>query len=227
MLVFLIVCAALALLLASPITLRFRYEDFPRLRVWFLCFFYTIPLDKKQKAKKQSKESPKKRRKKKAAKQEKKTDPFRALVEKKGLAAAIGDLCGALRLIFERAARLCSHVRIPRLRLSITVGGTDAAQTAILCGGVCAAVYPLLGFTSALMQMHSPHIEIQPDYTCGDWSAHCDVKARVALWWLLVAGVSALVALIGSKIQPSNVHQTRATPPRDRKKQSKKGGVSK
>ena len=76
-----------------------------------------------------------------------------------------------------------------RLRLSITVGGTDAAQTAILCGGVCAAVYPLLGFTSALMQMHSPHIEIQPDYTCGDWSAHCDVKARVALWWLLVAGV--------------------------------------
>ena len=225
MLALILVCAIIALLLASPVTLRFRYDGQPRMRVWYLCFFYNIPLDSEQKARKQRKKSPKEKRKKKKEEQAKKADPFRALVEKKGLLAAVSDICGTVHLLLERAARLFSHVRVVRLRLKSSVGGSDAAQAAVLCGGVCAAVYPLLGFASALVHLRAPYIDIQPNYHSSDWSVQADCKLRVALWWFLAAGGAAAWALIQSKVKQSKVHQFRAAPSRQKKKQSKKGGV--
>ena len=225
MLVCFIVCAALALLLASPVTLRFRYDGFPCMRVWFLCFFYTIPMDKRQKAVKQAKKPAKKGRKKKKEAAEKKADPFRALVDKKGLPGAVSDVCDMVRLLLERAARLLSHVRVPRLVLKASVGGSDAANSAILCGGVCAAVYPLLGFVSALVHMRAPQIDIAPNYESRDWSVQADVKARVALWWILAALTGALWVLIRSKVKQSKANQARAARPQAGKTQSKKGGV--
>lgn len=213
MLIFFIVCAALALLLAAPVTLRFRYDGSPRLRIWYLCFFYTVKWDKAG-AKNPSGKRPKKAK----GKPPKKSDPFRELVDKKGLTAALGDLCDTLKTLLKQAARFLTHVRIPRLSLSATVGAEDAAQAAIRCGEVCAAVYPLLGFASALMKIRPPHIDIQPDYTSPSWSAHLDLKARAALLWVLVAGISALWALIRSKVNQTKVNQTRATAPRGGKK---------
>ena len=213
MLIFFIVCAALALLLASPVTLRFRYDGSPRMRIWYLCFFYTVPLDKAL-PKKPSGQG----RKKAGGKAAKKSDPFRELVDKKGLSAALGDLCDALKVILKQAARFLAHVRVPRLSLMASVGAEDAAQAAIRCGEVCAAVYPLLGFASAWMKIRPPHIDIQPDYTSPSWSARVDLKARVALWWVLVAGVAALWALVRSKVKQSKANQPRAVSSRDGKK---------
>lgn len=225
MLIFAIVCAAVIALLASPVTLRFRYDGTPRMRVWYLFLFYNIPLNKEQKVRKRRRQSPKKQRRKNKQEKAKKADPFRALVEKEGFLGAVSDICGTLKLLLERAERLFSHVRVPKLFLSISTGGADAAQAAILCGGVCAAVYPLLGFASALVHMRSPHIDIAPDYNSPDWSVRADLKLRVSLWWFVLAGGAAAWALIQNKVKESQVNQTRATPPRGKNKRSKKGGV--
>ena len=219
MIVFSIVCVVLALLLAAPVTLRFRYDGKLRMRIWYLCFFYTVPLKQSPEGQKEKRKKPEKR-----DSNVKKKDPFRALVDKQGLIGAVSDLCGTLRLILERALRLFSHVRVPRLRLCVSTGGKDAAQAAILCGGVCAAVYPLLGFASSVVHMRRPQIDIQPDYTSSDWSARADVKARIALFWCLAAGVSALWALIQSKQKQFKKIETRPAKPGAK---SKKGGVSK
>ena len=195
MLIFFIVCAALALLLASPVTLRFRYDGSPRMRIWYLCFFYTVPLDKAL-----SKKPSGQGRKKAGGKPAKKSDPFRELVDKKGLSAALGDLCDALKAMLKQAARFLAHVRVPRLSLTAS------------------AVYPLLGFASAWMKIRPPHIDIQPDYSSPSWSARVDLKARVALWWVLVAGVAALWALVRSKVKQSKANQPRAVSSREGKK---------
>ena len=228
------VCGVLALLLLWPVTLRFRYDDRPRLWAWVLFVRINIPLggtDKPAKPVKQKKKGkPKPDRKESSADKadDGKKNPFAAMVEREGFVGAVGEIAGILRQLLQKVMRLVSHIRIPRLRLALTVGGPDAAQAAIRHGQVCTAVYPLLGLCSALMQMRPPQISVEPDFTADRWAVEADVTLRLAPLWVITAGISALWSLI--RFYWQNVRSSSAAKPRGAssptKTPSRKGGVS-
>ena len=195
-----IILLCLFLLFLCPVTLRFRYDGTPHAKIRYLFFFYTLPLDKPQKKKKEKKKKAPSAPSQEES-QEKKKGSFGKMVEQKGLVGAVSEVADVLRLLLQKAARLLSHARVPRFSLTARIGGEDAAQAAINFGGVCAAVYPLLGFASALMRFRSPHLDLRPDYESKDWSASADITLRIALFWIPAVGISALWALFKNKIK--------------------------
>ena len=105
----------------------------------------------------------------------------------------IKDLIGT---VFKRSLK---HARVDVERLAITVATPDAAQTAILYGGVCAA---LAALTEALHQFshlrirHPDAYGVAADFTSEKTRADLRIHFRFRLYHVLDVGLHALGRLI-------------------------------
>lgn len=189
LLIVLAVILLLLILLSLPVTLDVRLEDSCRLTLrWLFLRFslYPRPEKERKKAGPEKKEKSKKPAEKKPAV----SNPLRQIAEEQGFPAAVEEACRLIQLLASRFRRLLTHVRADPFRLEISVGGEDAAETAIAYGGVCAAVYPALGVLWQLIRFGRFTADISPDFSGG--------KSRVRLRAAFrLSPLTALCFLVG------------------------------
>lgn len=187
----------LFLLLLMPVKLKATYnEDFRCvLKIGFVKFSLYPPKPKKKKKKK-----PKK------ADEEQKSEETKkeSFIKEKGISwlfdliKKIADLAvGALKDFFR-------HIIVKKLLLSISIAGSDAADTAVKYGYYCSAVYPAFGIIVGAVKCKKYGVDISPNFEEKAKSAvNMELEARIKILWLLALvikhGIKGLKLLINLK----------------------------
>lgn len=184
------------LLLLTPVKLKASYNENFRciLKIGFVKFSLYPPKPKKKKKK------PKK------ADEEQKSEETKkeSLIKEKGISwlfdliKKIADLAvGALKDFFR-------HIIVKKLLLSISIAGSDAADTAVKYGYCCSAVYPAFGIIVGAVKCKKYGVDISPDFEEKAKSVvNMELEARIKILWLLVLvikhGIKGLKLLIDLK----------------------------
>lgn len=191
-LLFSALAAALLLLLnLSRVTCFVRFDGSFFLRVGYLFFHYTVfprPPEKEKKGETEQateKEAP-------AGLGAK----LRGLLEKRGLSGFLSVLQETASAASGTAKKLFAHFRVGRFLLTISVGGDDAAQTAVEYGTVCAAVGTAAGAVLSQVKCKKWSITVDPDFSGRDSSVRFEMKAGIRLIFLLIAAVYGLVRFV-------------------------------
>ena len=173
---------ALAAILSLSVAADVRYAEELSLSVGicgFRCRLLPAP----------EKPAPPPRRKKSAAsgkKRKKKPAPPEKPPEK-------GDLKGTFQIIWDllKAAlppvgELLGKVRLVRLRVLVTVGGSDAAETALEYGRLCALVYGGYAALQSLIRVKAERVELNCDFlapeTVQEISFRLKLRVGSILW---------------------------------------------
>lgn len=167
--IFLAVAAALTVLILCRIRLVAEYDDDFRFKVKYLFFSFKINLKPGQKKKKTEKEVEKT----KAAQPKPKPDIKRIL-------GMLDEYSALLKKLISDVRR---HLRVDDLHMRLVVNECDAAQTAVLYGKACAAVYPGFAAIAALVNVRRSEIDVVPDFSgdgTGDFAFGCTISMRVA-----------------------------------------------
>ncbi len=167
----------LALLLSSPVSLRFYYNETPLcvLRVWGVPF-RLIPREQKQKAIPQKAVA--KETKKPSAVLSKLQDSFK----QDGVAATLLWLGEVAKLLTTSVGKVVCGIKIRLMRVELRIGGEDAAAAAIRFGEVCAVLYPLLSVIGCHLRIQKRDVEIRPDFEGKGTAALLDIRCSVSLW---------------------------------------------
>ena len=183
------------LLLLTPVKLKASYNENFRciLKIGFVKFSLYPP-------------KPKKKKKPKKADEEQKSEETKkeSLIKEKGISwlfdliKKIADLAvGALKDFFR-------HIIVKKLLLSISIAGSDAADTAVKYGYCCSAVYPAFGIIVGAVKCKKYGVDISPDFEEKAKSAvNLELEARIKILWLLALvikhGIKGLKLLIDLK----------------------------
>ena len=108
----------------------------------------------------------------------------------------LSDIFELVKLVWDSLSiplkRLLKSTRISGFRLSVTVGGEDAAQTAIKYGAVSAAAGSALAFLEGCFTLKKPDMNIACDFLSEETATECEFTARLTLmaalafaFWLL------------------------------------------
>lgn len=169
------------LLMLIPIRVYAHYHrEFEcTLYVGFVKFSIYPPKPKKERRKKKLKTSEPQKEETKKEKQ--------SFVKEKGivfileLVKKIADLANTVLKDFFK------HILIKKLQLSISVAGSDAADTAIKYGQCCSAAYPAVSIIASSMNCPKYGVDILPDF---NENAKSDIKfefmARVFVFRLVI-----------------------------------------
>ena len=183
------------LLLLTPVKLKASYNENFRciLKIGFVKFSLYPP-------------KPKKKKKPKKADEEQKSEETKKerLIKEKGISwlfdliKKIADLAvGALKDFFR-------HIIVKKLLLSISIAGSDAADTAVKYGYCCSAVYPAFGIIVGAVKCKKYGVDISPNFEEKAKSAvNMELEARIKILWLLALvikhGIKGLKLLIDLK----------------------------
>lgn len=200
LIVILAIVLFLLLLMLLPLTLYIGFEDKLCLKLGYLFIKIRLfPLKPKK---------PKRRRTKKPSQKVKKApkpdkpkpeeeNKLKEILDKTGVSGFIEIISEIARIVGAGAMGIVRHAVIKRLKLDVDCGGEDAADAAISCGYISAAVYPALGIIlSAVKDYKNTQININPDYDSEEKKVKLDCAVRVKPWWLIVSAVKTAAGLI-------------------------------
>lgn len=207
LIIILSILAVIAFLLFLNVNIYIDYRN-DKLKVWLRYFFIKInlyPAKEKKKPKKSKKTDDKKSKKEKTTqteKDEKKEGVFSSIAKNGGVSGVIDVLTQILDLVKSFSSSTIKHLRIKKLWLNLTVGGEDAASTALNFGYACSAVYPLLGALSGLIVfLKTPDISITTDYDKKETTAELLLCFRMRLGLIigiiLKYGIKGILLYIG------------------------------
>ncbi len=165
-----------ALLLSSPVSLRFYYNQTPLcvLRVW------GVPIRLMPRKQKQTVPE------KVEVKSEKKPSAVLARLQdsfkQDGVAATLGWLGKAARLLTTSVGKVVCGIKIRLMRIELRIGGEDAAAAAIRFGEVCAVLYPLLSVIGCHLRIQKRDVQVRPDFEGQGTAALLDIRCSISLW---------------------------------------------
>ena len=84
---------------------------------------------------------------------------------------------------------LLKHFRLTNLEVCITVGGEDAAETALTYGKLCAVVHGSLAALKSMMCVRTKRVDIFCDFCGGETWQQIDFKLKIRLGILLWAAL--------------------------------------
>ena len=188
--VFLLILAGIILiillLLLCPIVIKIEYDEKPHLRVGYFFPVFRIPLEKKEitdpkKLARIEKKKQKKEEKKKRAEEKKrlKEEKLRKKAEAEG------------KPLPEKKPNFIVSLVISKMDLQIAVGSEDAAQTAILYGRLCSAVYPLINLIASHVKKCRHRERIAPVFTSEKTRIMFVMKVRILPFFILSGAVQA------------------------------------
>ncbi|MCL2486740.1 MAG: hypothetical protein FWE86_03985, partial [Oscillospiraceae bacterium] len=189
----------LFLLLLVPAAVTAKYSDDFALTVHYLFIpLRILPRKKKEKPEPEppaKKKKPAKKPKKKAAKEpaakKKKKKP--GLFDERGLGGALSLLGRIAKLAGGAFAKVLRGVRVTRFDLYISVGGEDAAETAINYGRICAAVYPAAGLIASQTGKFRRDIIIRADFLSEKTAVYHQSRWVIIPLSVLVHAAAALI----------------------------------
>ena len=194
----LVVAIILLLLLLSPVCLSVSYEEKWKVEARYLFIRYPLypprPPKKKKKDKKQG-PAPEKQ------KPEEKSSPWRDILKEKGIKGLLSFLRQLANAVTGGAKKLFQPLVIQKCFLHVTVGGEDAAQTAMEYGYLCAAVYPATGAVIANTKCKRHDVQVLCDFDSQETDFRFYGKCSVKVLFLLVAGWTAAYRFLKSQIK--------------------------
>lgn len=180
----------LALLLSSPVSLRFYYHKTPLcvLRVWGV----PIRLLPRETKKTTTKTVTAKAEKKPSAVLSRLQDAFK----QDGLTATLGFLGEAAKLVTTSAGKVLRGINIRLMRIELLIGGEDAAAAAIHFGEVCAVLYPLLSVIGCHLRIQKRDVQVRPDFDGQGTAALLDIRCGISLWRVCGTLLSSFVRFV-------------------------------
>lgn len=128
---------------------------------------------KKQPGKKKTKEPPKK-------------------TDDKSFGDTVSTVLDLVRAILPPAGRLLRRLRFTHMQIRISVGCTDADQTAIRFGQISAGIYNVLGTVSHTCTLRVKEISIFPDFIRDETQYDISFRVKLRLCFVLWAGLCML-----------------------------------
>lgn len=184
---------AVIVVLLAVLLLRLHFEitctDAVTLRLRILCLriplYPTVP--KKVNPAKFKRGYPKEKEKKTPA--EKKVAPAKQQEK-----IPLGEKIETVRLLVQKLCKkLFKHLRLDLSHIMITVGGEDAARTAVTYGIVSQGVAYLLSFLDAHLKVRKKRhgeIAVCCDFTAAQTTCDIRIAASLTVWQLLDIGIS-------------------------------------
>ncbi len=185
-----IVIAFFLLVLFSSVRIKVKIDNDIKVKVGF--WFINVTLFPKREKKK----SDNKKQKKKADKVKKKPNAISKMIKRKGITETVAFLIDTAKEALAKVNYITSHIHITKMFLVIGVGDEDAALAAIKTGGICAAVYPFLGFVATKTKFPKNDVTIHPVYD-GDSYIKLELKARLRV----IHAVKSAFGLLGKLIK--------------------------
>lgn len=112
--------------------------------------------------------------------------------------------------------RLFKKIRISGVYTDITVGGEDAAKTAISYGIHCAAVDGLAGFLNSTVSFKAEKITIRADFDLEKTEYYARGTVKLRLSTLLHSSIWGFFAVKNELMQIANASEKAPAPPADR-----------
>lgn len=168
----LLLCLALFLL---PISAIINYDD--EFSFYLRVLGIKIKLPEKKEDKKDSKGDKKPKKKGKIGKK----------IKKDGVLKTIKEYIEFAKKIAEKTRHLLKKVRVRDFKLRISVGGADAAWTAIEYGAVCAVVYPFLRYLYSIIDFRAKQVDIVSDFDNKESNITFHIRLTAGLFALLTA----------------------------------------
>ncbi len=116
---------------------------------------------------------------------------FSRFKKKYGFFGTVKEFLAFFKDILSVIKPLIPHIKIRKVKLSVTVASTDAAQTAIEYGAVCTAVYPLLSFLESVADIGYKKIDIKSDFENTEPHFSFSAKVSFKLCYLLATAFKA------------------------------------
>ncbi len=91
-----------------------------------------------------------------------------------------------LRMVLDTLGNLLRQIRIPELKLHLTVGNADAAKTATTYGTVCAAAGTVLPRLEEACRIREMDVFIEPDFTEGKQKISLDITISAIVLMLVL-----------------------------------------
>ena len=193
MLVFGGIVLLLILLLCCPITLRLSFLNGFSVRLKYLFLsFQLLPQKEKSTGKKKHAD-----RKKKQEESETTLEKLRRLTGEDSAAGLFDFLRELAVLAAGSLKKLFRHLVIADFSLDVSVGGEDAAETALTYGKLCAVIYPAVSVLVSQAKTKHYGVSVFPDFSEGaQTKAHMEAKLRIKPVFLLSAGIGFLAKLV-------------------------------
>ncbi len=131
--------------------------------------------------------------------QEKKESYFKKLFREKGFEAAFSELCFYAKIFLEKILYLLKKIKFKIFNLKISVGGADAAKTAISYGVISSAVYYVLGFLDSNICLKIKETDISANYNSPTTKAEFNLKASLKPIYAILAAFTLIKIILELK----------------------------
>lgn len=181
---------AVALLLFCSVSIEAAFEEELSARVGFLFFHFRVwpgPEEKPAGRELKKKEQPVPK---------KKPSKIKELLRKKGVSGFLELLRSFSRVAYGSAKKVLSHTVIRLLFLDLTVGGEDAARTAVNYGRTCGLVSTALTALLSVAKCKERNVRVTPDFQNGNSGVRFRIRLKIRMLFLLSAASSAFLGFI-------------------------------
>ena len=185
----------MALLLLTPVSVRAKYED--ALEVWLglgPVKLRAFPLKKRKKTEKKPQKAKKTKEKKVKQKPKTEKEPKKSpLALEKPTLTQLPDY---LRLGADALGSMRRRILVRNFRLDLTLGGDDAAKTALNYGRV-AALFSILGpLLERAFRVRKRDVSVEADFSGGPNRAAGEIEIAACPLRLVIAGLKLLFAFL-------------------------------
>ena len=115
---------------------------------------------------------------------------IKKIYHQKGLKYTVDLFAELLKIATQKFRWLLKRLKIRNFKMSLSVVGKDAAETAITYGAVCSVVYPAVTFIDTNFNFKAKKIDVYADFDKKDvnFSIGTDINASVIVIVLLAVG---------------------------------------
>ncbi len=113
---------------------------------------------------------------------------FKKILKHLGFKGTVNFLFGEEIGFFNRLKYILKKLIVSHFKLNISISGEDAAQTALLYGGVCSVIYPVVAFLETFITFKEDDMKIICNYEKEVSELHLFIEAKVKVFYLLKAG---------------------------------------
>lgn len=187
------VLGLIALILLIPVRVCLTYRTEPKLTVWVAFVpIRLLPAPERAAAPPQKK----KEKPEKPGESGKKQNLLQEIRQTDGISGVVSFLKQAIAIALRLVGRVTLRLVIERLDLRFSAAAGDSAETAILYGKACAAVYPAVTLLSGALHSERIRVTVAPDFLADSVSVDCRLRIRLRLIWPVAYGVQALVRFL-------------------------------
>lgn len=124
--------------------------------------------------------------------QKKKPNLIQTLKQEQGLSGLIDFFRRLASLALRFAGSVAKRIKIERLDLRVRISAGDSADTAMLYGKACAALYPSVAALLQVVKHRALHMELVPDFMSEQNHIQCILVLRLRVFWVIHYALRAL-----------------------------------